>query len=112
MRLLWRASQLCSDEDTKKRYLFHRISTEEAWAADPSTTWDPPADSLVATVLANGHVEVVNTMLTAWVHNSDPIPSGLPDGVGDFLSAATQLPSWANQDMLNTAARFNADQGA
>lgn len=82
------------------------------WTTDPNTVWDEPADNLVATLLANDNVTTVNTMLKTWVHNSDPIPTGLPHGVGDFLAQAVQLPRWANRDMLKTAATFNANQGA
>ncbi|MFI6458393.1 oxygenase MpaB family protein [Streptosporangium amethystogenes] len=79
--------------------------------ADPRWIWDEEADPLVASLLDRGAVPEVNRLLWNWTRNDQPLPAGLPADLRDFMERARQLPSWANQGKLNTAAEFNKSRG-
>jgi hypothetical protein len=75
--------------------------------SDPWWTWDDEVDRLLADLLGNGQVPMVNTAMRTWVNNNDPLPSGLPAGLAAHLQNATELPSWADRTKLRLAADFN-----
>jgi hypothetical protein len=79
--------------------------------ADPRGVWDPEADTLVASLLDRGAVPEVNKQLRTWTKNGQPLPSGLPADLRDFMERARQLPSWADQGKLATAVNFNEKRG-
>ncbi|MCW4354013.1 DUF2236 domain-containing protein [Hoyosella sp. YIM 151337] len=78
---------------------------------DPMNVWDAEADPLVADLLERGEVGRVNSLLRTWKTNGQPLPDGLPADVRDFIERARQLPSWADQSMLETAVAFNEKRG-
>ncbi|WP_030918556.1 oxygenase MpaB family protein [Streptosporangium amethystogenes] len=78
---------------------------------DPRWIWDEEADPLVASLIDRGAVPEVNGLLWDWTRNDQPLPAGLPADLRDFMERARQLPSWANQGKLNTAAEFNKSRG-
>ncbi|MEV4383256.1 oxygenase MpaB family protein [Streptosporangium sp. NPDC049644] len=78
---------------------------------DPRWIWDEEADPLVASLIDRGAVPEVNRLLWNWTRNDQPLPAGLPADLRDFMERARQLPSWANQGKLNTAAEFNKSRG-
>ncbi|OLF12049.1 Latex clearing protein [Actinophytocola xinjiangensis] len=79
--------------------------------ADPRWVWDPEADPLVASLLDRGDVPRVNQLLRTWTKNGQPLPSGLPADLRDFMDSARQLPSWTDQGKLATAFDFNEKRG-
>ncbi|MFG2848443.1 oxygenase MpaB family protein [Kitasatospora sp. NPDC048296] len=78
---------------------------------DPHWEWDEQADPVLAAVIGRGDVPMVNDLLRSWTRNDQPLPDGLPRDLRDFMETARQLPSWADQDKLNTAAHFNDTKG-
>ncbi|KAA9155653.1 DUF2236 domain-containing protein [Amycolatopsis acidicola] len=79
--------------------------------ADPRWVWDPEADPLLASVIDRGDVPAVNELLRTWTKNGQALPAGLPADVKEFMEQARQLPSWADQNKLATAFRFNQKRG-
>ncbi|ORT56728.1 oxygenase MpaB family protein [Streptomyces sp. CB03238] len=79
--------------------------------ADPNWVWDEEADRLLASVIDRGDVPRVNQLLRSWTRNDQPLPDGLPRDLREFMDRARRLPSWADQDKLNLAARFNKTRG-
>jgi hypothetical protein len=78
---------------------------------DPRWVWDAEADPLVASLIDSGAVPRVNELLRTWTKNGQPLPSGLPPELRDFMERARQLPSWTDQGKLATAVRFNQKRG-
>ncbi|GAA4967382.1 hypothetical protein HD597_003808 [Nonomuraea thailandensis] len=78
---------------------------------DPRWVWDEEADPLVASLLDRGDVPRVNELLRTWTKNGQPLPSGLPADLRDFMERARQLPSWADQAKLDLAVEFNKKRG-
>ncbi|MEV0590541.1 oxygenase MpaB family protein [Nonomuraea cavernae] len=78
---------------------------------DPRWVWDEEADPLVASLIDRGAVPEVNRLLWNWTRNDQPLPDGLPGDLKAFMERARQLPSWADQGKLNTAAQFNKSRG-
>ena len=74
---------------------------------DPFWVWDAAADPVAASLLASGQVPAVNAAFQSWVHNSDPLPSGLPATLTTYLEQVNTLPSWANPALLAQADTFN-----
>lgn len=81
--------------------------TSGASDSDPWWTWDDEVDRLLADLLDNGQVPMVNTAMRSWVNNNDPLPSGLPANLAAHLQEANKLPSWADRTQLRLAADFN-----
>jgi endo-cleaving rubber dioxygenase len=78
---------------------------------DPRYVWDPEADALVASLLDRGAVPQVNQLLRTWTKNGQPLPTGLPADLRDFMERARQLPSWTDQAKLTKAFEFNEKRG-
>ncbi|WP_419992982.1 oxygenase MpaB family protein [Streptomyces boninensis] len=78
---------------------------------DPEWVWDDEVDKLVAAIIDRGDVAKVNEGLSAWTRNDQAPPAGIPQDVRDFMDKARQLPSWADRDKLETAAKFNESRG-
>ncbi|MFC4913198.1 oxygenase MpaB family protein [Actinomadura gamaensis] len=78
---------------------------------DPRWVWDPEADTLVASLLDRGDVPKVNDLLRTWTKNGQPLPSGLPSDLRDFVEKARRLPSWTDQGKLADAVDFNEKRG-
>jgi hypothetical protein len=78
---------------------------------DPRWVWDDEADPLVASLLDRGDVPRVNELLRTWKKNGQPLPSGLPADLRDFMEQARQLPSWADRRKLTLAVEFNKKRG-
>ena len=73
---------------------------------DPFAVWDDEADQVAASLLANGQVPAVNTAWHSWVDNGDPLPSGLPAALTDYLTRVNRLPSWADTTKLARSERL------
>ena len=73
---------------------------------DPFSVWDPAADQVAAQLLADGAVPAVNTAWQSWVNNSDPLPSGMPGYLTDYLNQVNQLPSWADRTLLTASEQY------
>ncbi|MBM9617920.1 oxygenase MpaB family protein [Streptomyces zhihengii] len=78
---------------------------------DPEWVWDEQADPVLAAVIERGQVAQVNQALRQWTRNDQPLPSGLPADVRDFMESARRLPSWADPGKLAAAARFTTKKG-
>ncbi|MFC7811749.1 oxygenase MpaB family protein [Streptomyces olivaceus] len=78
---------------------------------DPEWVWDEEADPVLAAVIERGDVPKANEALRKWTRNDQPLPSGLPADLRDFMERARQLPSWADRGRLETAAEFNKSRG-
>lgn len=78
---------------------------------DPRTVWDDLADPVVASLLDRGDVPMVNEKLRAWRFNGQPLPSGLPGDVVDFIEEARRLPSWTDHGKLGDAFDFYTTRG-
>lgn len=78
---------------------------------DPKWVWDEVADPLVASLFDRGLVPRVNELLRGWTKNGQPLPSGLPGDLRDFMESARQLPSWADRVKLDTALDFYKKRG-
>ncbi|MET8149987.1 oxygenase MpaB family protein [Actinoplanes sp. NPDC049668] len=78
---------------------------------DPRWVWDDEADPLVASLIDRGDVPAVNALLRTWTRNGQPLPSGLPADLRDFMERARQLPSWADERKLALAVDFNTKRG-
>lgn len=74
---------------------------------DPFGVWDTAADPVAASLLRNGQVPAANTAFGSWIHNSDPLPGGLPAGLTAYLKQVNALPSWADRDLLAQSQVFN-----
>ena len=74
---------------------------------DPFTVFDTAADPVVASLFENGQVPAVNTAFQSWIHNGDPLASGLPANLTTYLGQVNALPSWANPTLLAQAQAFN-----
>ncbi|MFE2904083.1 oxygenase MpaB family protein, partial [Streptomyces olivaceus] len=46
-----------------------------------------------------------------WTRNDQPLPSGLPADLRDFMEEARRLPSWADEKKLAAAAQFTKKKG-
>ena len=79
--------------------------------ADPRWIWDDETDPLVASLLDRGDVPRVNELLRGWRYNSQPLPSGLPTDVRDYIEYARQIPSWTDQSKLQKALQFYTRRG-
>ncbi|MFF3484332.1 oxygenase MpaB family protein [Streptomyces sp. NPDC002701] len=78
---------------------------------DPEWVWDEQADQLVAAVIDRGDVPRVNEALRTWTRNDQPLPTALPADLRAFMDSARRLPSWADRNKLETAAKFNESRG-
>ncbi|CAM5360563.1 oxygenase MpaB family protein [Streptomyces pilosus] len=78
---------------------------------DPDWVWDEEADALVASVIDRGDVPRVNRELSQWTRNGQPLPSGLPADVREWMERARRMPSWADRGKLERAADFNERRG-
>ncbi|HEY8482055.1 MAG TPA: oxygenase MpaB family protein [Spirillospora sp.] len=78
---------------------------------DPRWVWDPECDELVASLLDDGVVPEVNKLLRTWTKNAQPLPTGLPSDLREFMERARRLPSWADRDKLAAAVEFNDKRG-
>lgn len=74
---------------------------------DPQWVWDDELDAIMAAVIQNGQVPAVNSALSYWVNNDDPLPMGLPTELHGFLQRTNRLPEWADMAKLRRAADFN-----
>ncbi len=72
---------------------------------------DPPADGVIADLVANGRVGVVNEVLAHFRANDEPVPEQLPPSVRDFLVATDQPPAWADLPRVARAYEFFVDDG-
>ncbi|GAA3969514.1 oxygenase MpaB family protein [Gordonia caeni] len=79
--------------------------------ADPAGVWDPDCDQVIADIAARGDIGKVNGILRSWTRNGQPLPTGLPTDLRDFLTQARRLPSWADHGKLAAATRFNEKRG-
>ncbi|MDJ1132131.1 oxygenase MpaB family protein [Streptomyces iconiensis] len=79
--------------------------------SDPHWVWDEEADQLLATVIERGDVPKVNKLLRTWTRNDQPLPGELPTDLREFMDTARHLPTWADRDKLDRAARFNETRG-
>ncbi|MDJ1132130.1 oxygenase MpaB family protein [Streptomyces iconiensis] len=79
--------------------------------SDPHSVWDEEIDRIVSDVIERGDVPKVNQLLRTWTRNDQPLPDGLPADLREFMDTARQLPTWADQGKLDTAARFNKTKG-
>jgi hypothetical protein len=77
----------------------------------PWLVWDDEADPIIAAVIERGEVPAVNALLRQWTYNSQPLPSGFPSDLRDFIEHARQLPSWADVGQLKAAVDFNKKRG-
>ncbi|MEU3977949.1 MULTISPECIES: oxygenase MpaB family protein [Streptomyces] len=78
---------------------------------DPDWVWDEEVDQLLARVFERGQVHQVNAALSRWTRNDQALPDGLPSDLRDFMEEARRLPSWADREKLETAAKFNETRG-
>ncbi|OKK03640.1 Latex clearing protein [Streptomyces sp. CB03234] len=78
---------------------------------DPNWVWDEEADPVLASLIDRGDVPRVNQLLRSWTRNDQPLPDGLPPDLREFMERARRLPSWADRNKLDTAARFNKTKG-
>ncbi len=72
---------------------------------------DPPADAVVADLVATGRVAVVNEVLEHFRANDQPIPEQLPESVREFLVATDNPPDWVDPDRVARAYEFFVDDG-
>ncbi|MGW0927681.1 oxygenase MpaB family protein [Streptomyces sp. NPDC002644] len=80
-------------------------------ATDPQWVWDDEADQVIGDVLRRGEVPRVNELLRGWIRNDQPLPSGLPADLRDFMENARRLPAWADRAKLDLAGQFNVKKG-
>ncbi|WP_399141301.1 oxygenase MpaB family protein [Streptomyces sp. NBUA17] len=78
---------------------------------DPEWVWDEEADPVLAAVIGRGDVPKANEALRKWTRNDQPLPSGLPADLRDFMEEARRLPSWADEKKLAAAAQFTKKKG-
>ncbi|MFG2156544.1 oxygenase MpaB family protein [Streptomyces olivaceus] len=78
---------------------------------DPEWVWDEEADPVLAAVIERGDVPKANEALRKWTRNHQPLPSGLPADLRDFMEEARRLPSWADEKKLAAAAQFTKKKG-
>ncbi|MEU4048349.1 oxygenase MpaB family protein [Streptomyces olivaceus] len=78
---------------------------------DPEWVWDEEADPVLAAVIERGDVPKANEALREWTRNDQPLPSGLPADLRDFMEEARRLPSWADEKKLAAAAQFTKKKG-
>ncbi|MEU3948274.1 oxygenase MpaB family protein [Streptomyces sp. NPDC029526] len=78
---------------------------------DPEWVWDDEIDAIIADVIQRGQVPRVNDLLRDWVRNDQPLPSGLPGDLRDWMEKARKLPSWADPKKLQDAVDFTRKKG-
>ncbi|MEU8797694.1 oxygenase MpaB family protein [Spirillospora sp. NPDC048819] len=79
--------------------------------ADPRGVWDAEADELVADLIDSGHVDFINAQLRQWTKNGQFLPLLLPWELRKFIEKAREMPSWADENKLETAVDFNEKRG-
>jgi len=66
---------------------------------------------VLADVMEHANVPAINALLRTWTRNGQPLPTGLPKGLHDFIEYARQLPSWTDRGRLASAFEFNKKRG-
>jgi endo-cleaving rubber dioxygenase len=77
----------------------------------PWKVWDKRADPIIAAVIERGQVAEVNALLRTWTRNDQPVPSGMPNDLREFIEDARRLPDWADVPTLKAAVEFNKKYG-
>jgi hypothetical protein len=77
----------------------------------PWQVWDAEADPIIAAVIDRGQVPAVNALLRGWTTNGQPVPSGLPSDLREFIEHARTLPAWTDTAKLKAAVDFNKKRG-
>jgi ER-bound oxygenase mpaB/B'/Rubber oxygenase, catalytic domain len=72
---------------------------------------DPLADTVVASLFAEGEVARVNAVMKQLMENDDPVPRGLPAVVCDYLVATEALPTWSDAEAIIQGERVFMDHG-
>ncbi|HHG83622.1 MAG TPA: DUF2236 domain-containing protein [Bacteroidetes bacterium] len=67
---------------------------------------DPLADDTIAQIMAAGDREVVNTIFKSLRTNAALDRKNLPKVLQDFFEKASQLPSWADPELLKKGAEY------
>lgn len=81
------------------------------YGVDPHYVWDDEADALAAALITRGDVPMVNSLLSTWKYNGQPLPDGLPADLHAFIEKARQLPSWVEPAKLQTVTGFTKKRG-
>ncbi len=66
---------------------------------------DPEGDKVMAAVFADGEIAALDHFMAKLVTN-DEVPADAPPVVATFLEATSGLPTWANPEQLEAAARL------
>src|SRR5947208_11530076 len=61
---------------------------------------DPLADSAIAELFGDGGVQAMNTLMRGFVANEHPLPHDLPAPIQNYLFHSTELPAWADPDLI------------
>ncbi|MGW0519955.1 oxygenase MpaB family protein [Crossiella sp. NPDC003009] len=72
---------------------------------------DPPADAVIAALVAGGEIGRVNSLLAELRANDEPIPEHLPPVVREFLVATDNPPPWTDLARVARAQEFFLDDG-
>ncbi|XWW44378.1 DUF2236 domain-containing protein [Fibrella sp. USSR17] len=67
---------------------------------------DPPADAVIATIVAEGGREGVATLMRWLADNTTFDTSSQPEAVQQFFSTFSHLPPWANTDQMRRGMAF------
>ena len=67
---------------------------------------DPLADTLIADVMAVHGLDRLNQIMQSLVHNADIVTGDMPEEIVDWLTATSQLPAWADEDLMQQGQAF------
>lgn len=72
---------------------------------------DPEPDRIIAELALDGQIESVNSILRQLIHNSQSIPTELPNNIECWLRDMNQLPAWVDRERIDRAANFFVEHG-
>jgi hypothetical protein len=72
---------------------------------------DPEPDRIIAELARSGQIESVNQILRYLIHNSQPIPTELPDNIQVWLRDTAKLPAWVDRARVDRATTFFVEHG-
>ncbi|CAN5222706.1 oxygenase MpaB family protein [soil metagenome] len=78
----------------------------DAFLASMRTKADPLADQAIQEIFSGPYKKKFNTTLADLKYNKDPLPSDLPASVKNYFEESSQLPPWANADLMAAGADF------
>lgn len=72
---------------------------------------DPPADAVIASLLADGGIAAANAALGRFSRDDVPLAAGAPPALAAFMAGQGGLPAWSDPGKIARAQRLFTSQG-